>query len=326
MPHVTIQQLLLAGAHFGHLTRRWNPKMKPYIFMEKNGVHVFDLKKTTVLIEEATNRIGKIVADGGDVLFVGTKEQARSVMVEEAERCSMHYVNNRWLGGMLTNFRTIRNSVRTLEQLEAKATDGTYERISKKEILSISRAKEKLVKTLGGVRNMKRLPAAVYVVDTIREDIAVNEARKLGIPVFAICDTNSDPDLVDFVIPANDDAFKSIAVITKSIADAVDEARMLRKDGFGVEGEQAAPEAEEKPAPRRRRRRSEAKVARPTDSGKPRSRGGKKQEAAEQPASEKADKKSAAATDDKAGAAEAAATEKKSEAEAQDAPAGEGKQ
>ena len=202
MPRVTIQQLLLAGAHFGHLTRRWNPKMRPFIFMEKNGVHILDLKKTESLLEDAGNRMGKIVAEGGDILFVGTKDQARDIMREEAERCSMHYVSERWLGGMLTNFRTIRNSVRTLEQLEAKASDGTYERITKKEQLQIERQKDKLEKVLGGIRRMKRLPAAVFVVDTLRESIAVREARKLGLPVFAICDSNSDPDVVDYVIPA----------------------------------------------------------------------------------------------------------------------------
>lgn len=257
MARVTVQQLLLSGAHFGHLTRRWNPKMRPYIFMEKNGVHIFDLKKTASLLEDAVNRIGKIVADGGDVLFVGTKDQACDVMKEEASRCGMHYVSERWLGGMLTNFRTIRNSVRTLETAEAKATDGTYERISKKEKLSIERQKEKLEKVLGGIRNMRRLPGALFVVDTVREAIAVHEARKLGIPVFAICDSNSDPDVIDYVVPANDDSFKSIAVITKSLCDAIDEARLLRKEkDFGREGEQSAPDRDDKGAPRRRRRQA----------------------------------------------------------------------
>ncbi|MDP2359127.1 MAG: 30S ribosomal protein S2 [bacterium] len=256
MSRVTVQQLLLAGSHFGHLTRRWNPKMRPYIFMEKNGIHIMDLKKTATLLEDAANRIGKIVSDGGDVLFVGTKDQAQDVMKDEATRCGMHYVSERWLGGMLTNFRTIRNSIRTLESMEEKQTDGTYERISKKEILQIERQKEKLEKTLGGIRTMKRLPGAVFVVDTVREAIAVSEARKLKIPVFAICDTNSDPDVIDYVIPANDDAFKSIAVITKCLADAVDEARSLRKEGFGQEGEQHAPErGDAKTAPRRRKKR-----------------------------------------------------------------------
>ncbi len=256
MSRITIKQLLLAGAHFGHLTRRWNPKMRPYIFMQKNGVHIMDLKKSQILLDEAANKLGAIVQKGGDVLFVGTKDQARDVIKEEAERCSMFFVNNRWLGGMLTNFRTIRNSIRTLEVLESKEKDGTYERLRKKEILSIERQKEKLTAVLGGIRNMKRLPQAVFVVDTIKEDIAIKEARKLGITVFGICDTNSDPGVVDYVIPANDDAYKSIAIITKVLADAVEEARMLRKDGFGAEGEQEAPGGEDrKPAPRRRRKR-----------------------------------------------------------------------
>lgn len=255
MSRVNVQQLLLAGSHFGHLTRRWNPKMRPYIFMEKNGIHIMDLKKTAILLEEAANRLGKIVADGGDVLFVGTKDQARDVMKDEATRCGMHYVSERWLGGMLTNFRTIRNSIRTLESMEEKQTDGTYERINKKEILQIERQKEKLEKVLGGIRTMKRLPGAIFVVDTVRESIAVSEARKLHIPVFAICDTNSDPDVIDYVIPANDDAFKSIAVITKCLADAVDEAKSLRKEGFGQEGEQHAPERADSRAPMAPRRR-----------------------------------------------------------------------
>jgi small subunit ribosomal protein S2 len=260
MSHVTVQQLVLAGSHFGHLTRRWNPKMRPYIFMEKNGIHILDLKKTATLLEEAANRLGKIVADGQDVLFVGTKDQARDVMKDEATRCGMHYVSERWLGGMLTNFRTIRNSIRTLESMEEKQTDGTYERINKKEILQIERQKEKLERVLGGIRTMKRLPGAIFVVDTVREAIAVSEARKLNIPVFAICDTNSDPDVIDYVIPANDDAFKSIAIITKSLADAVDEAKSLRKEGFGQEGEQQAPERADARnlAPRRRKKRPDA--------------------------------------------------------------------
>jgi small subunit ribosomal protein S2 len=260
MAHVTVQQLLLAGSHFGHLTRRWNPKMRKYIFMEKNGVHILDLKKTEFMLEEAVNAIGKIVAAGGDILFVGTKEQARDIMKEEASKCTMHYVSERWLGGMLTNFRTIRNSVKTLEMLETKATDGTYEKISKKEILFIERDKEKLLKVLGGIRAMNKLPGAVFVVDTIRESIAINEARKLKIPVFGICDTNSDPDRVDYAIPANDDSYKSIAIITKSLADAAEEARMLRKGGFGAEGELSAPKKDNAEAPRKRRRKSETPV------------------------------------------------------------------
>jgi small subunit ribosomal protein S2 len=257
MSRITIKQLLLAGSHFGHLTRRWNPRMRPYIFMQKNGVHILDLKKTHVLLEEACNRMGSIVAKGGDVLFVGTKDQARDVIKEEAERCGMYYVNERWLGGMLTNFRTIRNSIRTLETLEAKAKDGTYDRIRKKEILSIERQKEKLLDVLGGIRNMKRLPQAMFVVDTVKEDIAIKEARKLGIPVFAICDSNSDPSVVDYVIPANDDAYKSIAVITNALAESIEEGRVLRKESsFGQEGEQDGPEGDaHKPAARRRRKK-----------------------------------------------------------------------
>jgi small subunit ribosomal protein S2 len=260
MPRVSIKQLLLAGAHFGHLTRRWNPKMAKYIFMQKNGIHIIDLKKTQLKFEEACNAVQHIVERGGDILFVGTKPQARDMIREEATRVNMHYVNERWLGGMLTNYRTIRNSVKTLEELENMSTNGTYEKLHKKEILQVERRKQKLVHVLGGIRNMKRLPGALFVVDIRKEEIAVMEARKLNIPVFAITDTNTDPTLVDYPIPANDDAYKSIALLTHLFADAVEEALMLRRDREKLEEEerskqeQAQPrEAAKKPAKRRTR-------------------------------------------------------------------------
>jgi small subunit ribosomal protein S2 len=223
MSHVTLQQLLLAGAHFGHLTRRWHPKMKPYILMQRNGIHLIDLRKTQECLEKACNAVKEISLRGEQVLFVGTKSQARDIMMAEAKRAGVPYVNERWLGGALTNFQTIRQGIKTLNSLEKKMTDGTFEKISKKERLMIERRREKLLESIGGIRDMNRLPGAIFIVDVRREKIAVAEARRLNIPIFAIVDTNVDPDMVDFPIPANDDAFKSIAVVTRAFTDAVAE-------------------------------------------------------------------------------------------------------
>jgi len=225
MADVKLQDLLLAGCHFGHLTRRWNPKMKKYIFMERNGIHIIDLKKTLQLLNKACDEITKIVRNGGTVLFVGTKKQAKDIIKIEADRCGMPYVTERWLGGTLTNFITIKKSVKRLKNLEKKGTDGTYDQLTKKEILNIEREKEKLNKVLGGIRDMNHLPEALYVVDAKKEYIAIREARKLNIPVFAMLDTNADPDVIDFPIPSNDDALKSINLITHTIADAVLEGK-----------------------------------------------------------------------------------------------------
>ena len=221
MPHIELAELLDAGAHFGHLTRRWNPKMKPFIFMERNGIHIIDLKKTQELLQAASHAITQIVGEGKRVLFVGTKKQASQVIQEEANRCSQFYVSERWLGGMLTNFTTIRKSVKRLTNIEKMETDGTYDKITKKETLVLDREKEKLQGVLSGVVEMTRLPGALFVIDIKKEEIAVKEAKRLGIPVFAIVDTNCDPSTVDYPIPANDDAIKSIQTITKVIADAV---------------------------------------------------------------------------------------------------------
>jgi len=226
MPQVSLQQLLMSGAHFGHMTRRWNPKMKPYIFMARNGIYIIDLNKTLTCLNEATDAIMKIVKSGDKVLFIGTKKQAKDIVRVEAERSNMPYVTDRWLGGMLTNFTTIRKSIKKLKNFEKMATDGTYDSINKKEILQIERSKEKLEKSIGGIKAMNRLPGAVFVVDTKKEAIAVAEAKKLGIPVFGIVDTNTDPDPVDYPIPANDDAFKSISLIVHTIADGILEAQM----------------------------------------------------------------------------------------------------
>ena len=221
MPHVELADLLNAGAHFGHLTRRWNPKMKPFIFMERNGIHIIELKKTQELLDVAYNAITNLVAEGKRVLFVGTKKQAQQIIEEEAKRCGQFYVGERWLGGMLTNFTTIRKSVKRLNNIEKMEVDGTLDKLTKKEVLFIDREKSKLQKVLSGVAEMTRLPGALFVVDIKKEEIAVAEAKKLGIPVFAIVDTNCDPNAVDYPIPANDDAIKSIQLFAKVIADAV---------------------------------------------------------------------------------------------------------
>lgn len=240
MPDVELTDLLNAGAHFGHLTRRWNPKMKPFIFMERNGIHIIDLKKTQELLASAYNAISNIAAEGKHVLFVGTKKQAQEVIREEAQRCGEFYVCQRWLGGMLTNFSTIRKSVKRLNNIEKMETDGTYDKLMKKEILFLDREKEKLQSYLAGVAEMTRLPGALYVVDIKKEDIAVKEAKRLGIPVFAIVDTNVDPVLIGYPIPANDDAIKSIQLITKIIADAILEGKERAR--AVVEGKEGQPE------------------------------------------------------------------------------------
>jgi small subunit ribosomal protein S2 len=225
MPHVEVAELLAAGCHFGHLTRRWNPKMRPYIFMERNGIHIVDLMKTRQLLDDASNAIANVVAEGKRVLFVGTKKQAKDVIKAEALRTGEFYVSERWLGGSLTNFTTIRKSVKRLTNIEKMETDGTFDKITKKEALFLVREKDKLNKVLSGVVEMTRLPGALFVVDVKNEAIAVKEARRLGIPVFAIVDTNCDPDGIDYVIPANDDAIKSVQVICKVMADAVLEGK-----------------------------------------------------------------------------------------------------
>ncbi len=225
MSRVEVAQLLAAGCHFGHLTRRWNPKMRPYIFMERNGIHIIDLMKTQNLLEEACNEISNIVAEGKRVLFVGTKKQAKDIIKEEAVRCGQFYVTERWLGGSLTNFTTIRKSVKRLTNIEKMESDGTFDKITKKEILFLQREKDKLNNVLSGIVDMTRLPGALYVVDIKKEIIAVKEAQRLGVLVFAVVDTNCEPDGIDFVIPANDDAIKSVQVVTKTIADAIIEGK-----------------------------------------------------------------------------------------------------
>jgi small subunit ribosomal protein S2 len=238
----SIEELLKAGAHFGHLTRRWNPKMREFIFMQRNGIHILDLNKTHKHLQEALDEIGKVVRSGKKVLFVGTKKQAQEIVKEEATRCGMPYVTHRWLGGMLTNFSTVRKSISRMEEIASMQTDGTYDNLVKKERLTLDREKEKLEKTLSGISNMNRLPGALFVVDIVKEDIAINEALKLNIPIFALVDSNCDPDVPDFIIPCNDDAAKAIQLIASNIADAVIEG-VAERDA--MEEEKLALEAAE---------------------------------------------------------------------------------
>ena len=225
MPRVSLEELLQSGAHFGHLTRRWNPKMRPYIFMERNGIHVFDLKKTQDKLEDACTAISNIAAEGKRILFVGTKKQAKEVVKEEAIKCGEFYFVERWLGGALTNFSTIRKSVKRLTNIDKMETDGTFEKLTKKEVLFLGRERDKLGAVFFGIIEMNRPLVALFIVDIKKEDIAVKEAKRLGIPVFAIVDSNCDPDGIDYLIPANDDALKTIQLITKNIADAVIEGK-----------------------------------------------------------------------------------------------------
>lgn len=254
MSQIELARLIEAGAHFGHLTRRWNPKMKPYIFMEKNGIHIIDLNKTQKAVSVTADQLKNLVAEGKKVLFVGTKKQAKNIIETEARRCEMNWVSERWLGGMLTNFATIRKSVKRLNNIEKQETDGTFDKITKKERLFLSREKDKLKKVLEGVESMGKLPGALFIVDIKKEAIAVNEARRLNIPVFAIVDTNCDPDVVDYIIPANDDAVKTIELITQFIADSVIEGVAKAKE---IKAEEAA-EKERLKKEREEERKAEA--------------------------------------------------------------------
>lgn len=225
----TVEELLKSGAHFGHLTRRWNPKMKEFIFMARNGIHIIDLKKTEKYLAEALEEVTKLARAGKTILFVGTKKQAQDIIKTEAIRCGMPFVTHRWLGGMLTNFSTVRKSISRMEEIEKMKTDGTFEEITKKEGLMLEREQIKLEQTLGGIANMNRLPGAVFVVDTIKEHIAMNEAVKLNIPIIAMVDTNSDPDIPDYIVPANDDSARTIQLVTSLVADAIIEGNAERE-------------------------------------------------------------------------------------------------
>ena len=243
MSVISMKQLLEAGVHFGHQTRRWNPKMKEYIFTERNGIYIIDLQKTAKKVDEAYNVIRQVAEEGGKVLFVGTKKQAQESIKSEAERSGMYYVNNRWLGGMLTNFTTIKSRIARLKQLETMEQDGTFDVLPKKEVIELRKEMDKLEKNLGGIKEMKELPSLMFVVDPRKEKIAIQEAHILGIPVVAIVDTNCDPEEVDYVIPGNDDAIRAVKLIVAKMADAIIEAN--QGEIFETSSEEATEEASE---------------------------------------------------------------------------------
>lgn len=285
MSTVSMRQMLEAGVHFGHQTRYWNPKMSPYIFGERNKIHIINLERTLPLYVQAANYVKSVVADGGSVMFVGTKRAARDAVASEAQRCGMPHVSHRWLGGMLTNFKTVRQSIKRLTDLEAMEEDGTFERLRKKEVLRLRREMEKLSRSLGGIKEMTSLPDVMFVVDVMQENIAVSEARKLGIPVVAIVDTNSSPESIDYIIPGNDDAMRAIQLYTAGIADAVLEGKASAPEVQAGDDEFVELDADGKP---RRRSAAPAEGRRKAGSGR-----------------KKAPRKAAAAAVDKAASAPA---------------------
>ena len=235
---ISMKQLLDAGVHFGHQTRRWNPKMAPYIYTERNGIYIIDLQKSVGKVDEAYNAVSDIAANGGTILFVGTKKQAQDAIKTEAERCGMFYVNERWLGGMLTNFKTIQSRIARLKAIETMAEDGTFDVLPKKEVIEIKKEWEKLEKNLGGIKEMKKLPDAIFIVDPKKERICVQEAHTLGIPLIGIADTNCDPEELDYVIPGNDDAIRAVKLIVAKMADAVIEANQGEAQADSAEAEE----------------------------------------------------------------------------------------
>ena len=247
MSVISMKQLLEAGVHFGHQTRRWNPKMAPYIYTERNGIYIIDLQKSVGKVDEAYDAVFDIAAQGGIILFVGTKKQAQDAIKIEAERCGMFYVNERWLGGMLTNFKTIQSRIDRLKEIEAMEEDGTFEVLPKKEVIALRKEMEKLQKNLGGIKEMGRIPDAIFVVDPKKERICVQEAHALGIPLIGICDTNCDPEELDYVIPGNGDAIRAVKLIVSKMADAVVEAKQgeenVTEEEMAAAGEEAAEEA-----------------------------------------------------------------------------------
>lgn len=277
MPTVpNVEELLKSGAHFGHLTRRWNPKMKEFIFMERNGIHIIDLKKTQKFFQEALDEVTKLARAGKTILFVGTKKQSQDIVKTEAVRCGMPYVTHRWLGGMMTNFSTVKKSISRMQEIDRMSKDGTFDELTKKEALMLDREREKLENTLGGISNMNRLPGAVFVVDIIKENIAVNEAIKLNIPLIAMVDTNSDPDVPDYIVPCNDDSARSIQLITSKIADAIIEGNAQREAQNEEElMEQAAAEAKQVEAKKKKKKEA-------SSTGKRRKRRRKKDQSKDQ--------------------------------------------
>ncbi len=241
MSVISMKQLLEAGVHFGHQTRRWNPKMAPYIYTERNGIHIIDLQKSVGMVDDAYNAVKECVAEGGKILFVGTKKQAQDSIKTEAERCGMFYVNERWLGGMLTNFKTIRSRIDRLKKIKKMEEDGTFEVLPKKEVLELRKEMDKLQKNLGGIEEMKEIPDMIFIVDPKKENICVQEAHTLGIPLVGIADTNSDPEDLEYIIPGNDDAIRAVKLITSAMADAVVEANQ-GMDAADVEAEEEAAE------------------------------------------------------------------------------------
>ena len=237
-----MKQLLEAGVHFGHQTRRWNPKMAPYIYTERNGIYIIDLQKSVGKVDEAYKAVSDIAADGGSILFVGTKKQAQEAVKEEAQRCGMYYVNERWLGGMLTNFKTIQSRIKRLKDIERMSEDGTFDVLPKKEVVNIKKEWDKLEKNLGGIKEMKRIPDAIFIVDPKKERICVQEAHALGITLIGIADTNCDPDELDYVIPGNDDAIRAVNLIVSKMADAVIEANQ-GEEAVAADAEEVAEEA-----------------------------------------------------------------------------------
>jgi small subunit ribosomal protein S2 len=273
----SVEELLKAGAHFGHLTRRWNPKMREFIFMQRNGIHILDLKKTHGHLQEALDAAGRITREGKKILFVGTKKQAQEIVKTEALRAGMPYVTHRWLGGMLTNFSTIRKSIARMEEINTMQNDGTYENITKKERLMLDREKEKLERVLAGISNMSRMPGALFIVDIVKEEIAIQEALKLNIPIIAMVDSNCDPDVPDYIIPSNDDAAKTIHLIASNMADAIIEGsaereafeeeqlalETMEKADSKADEKSGVEETESEESPRRRRRRSRTSPRKP---------------------------------------------------------------
>lgn len=249
MAAITMKELLEAGVHFGHQTRRWNPKMKEYIFGERNGIHIIDLQKTLKMFKEATRFVTELAKEGKTLLFVGTKRQAQEAIVEEAQRCSMFFVNQRWLGGLLTNYGTIQKSIRRLKELDEMSQDGRYELLPKKEVIKLERERKHLEQNLSGIKEMPGLPDALFVIDSFKEEIAVHEARKLEIPVVGVVDTNCDPDKVTYIIPGNDDALRAIRLFASKIADAVLEGRQMAAEIALEEESRAAEEASESQEP-----------------------------------------------------------------------------
>ncbi|HVI58349.1 MAG TPA: 30S ribosomal protein S2 [Luteimonas sp.] len=267
MPQITMRQMLEAGVHFGHQTRYWNPKMAPYIFGARGKIHIINLEKTVPLFGDAMNFISGIAQKRGMILFVGTKRSARDAIKEEAERCGMPYMTQRWLGGTLTNFRTVKQSVSRLKELEAAETDGTFEKLVKHEVLGLRREREKLLASLGGIKEMNRLPDALFVIDIGHEDIAIKEAKKLGIPVIAVVDTNYDPALVDYPIPGNDDAIRAVQLYAAAAADAVLEGKAAAPNVASVREEEFAESEGDKPARRAPAKKAPAKRASAKDDG-----------------------------------------------------------